>query len=216
MKLTKRIKDKIMAAVIKEAFEGRYNDLAAEQDAVALAAYNHIYGKHIEVMKTMPPDAFQRGSSVTVMIEGCRRYLGLKNYVAINGGSGCAQIYQGSPDEPFYFFSQDEYGKNSFNPGTKIHKRISDSFRAEELLADELKELRRELRAVLESCNTDKQLLATWPEGAKWIAACCKPDESTYLPTVTITRLNARLCGLIGLESPTCLEDAVEKEEEEQ
>lgn len=62
---------------------------------------------------------------------------------------------------------------------------------------EEQKSFKSEVRSVIESCNTTKQLLEVWPKAEPYLPAYLSdPDQGIKLPALQISRLEERLAGL--------------------
>lgn len=216
MRLTKAIKDEIQRKVILNAFGNRYDALAESRRAVALDAYDHLYGKYMEAMEKLPEYAFSHYAEVTVYLEGmghtlrfnAARDFNFDNLLFLSASYNADGTHIVRP----MFYNCPAHHR-VLEAGSYIFLEVQGSIRLEDNLMDEQRALARDLRAVLASCSTDRQLIRAWPEGEVWIQDVCRA-AAVALPAVNIDRLNDRLCRLIGPESPTCPEEAAAEKEE--
>lgn len=99
-----------------------------------------------------------------------------------------------------------EHGREKYSkedPLTLMWKNITSLIYS---LGDDKRALSREIRGVISSCNTTKQLLEHWPECEKWVKALGLTDEPAPVPMKSPVKINELLCNYIGKDSPTCKE----------
>ena len=200
MKLTKEIKEKIIADVLNEAFKTIVSEFYDAYEMMANKLYDHIYGQYIDVMKQLPAGALPDSSNIYCYVQGNLYCVWLKptrktSVERVCGlSSGSKLCFYNTPDSS-YIEADSELGKLITHIHQEQHNIITDT-----------NDLRRELNSVIGPCTTDNGLMEVWPEGGKWITKHCKKPIQN-LPVANTNNLNNKLCDLLGKTSPTCKEE---------
>ncbi len=172
-KLTITTRDQIERAVLYQCFKGREEALEAREHEIGDAAYNEIFGaKDRERMLSLPRGWLPECGSFRVQISGRTVSLPLAT--------------------PRRFPDNKSHGVLAvFEANHKVSRRWQTFENAKTDLKDGRKKLRSEVRAVLYSVNTTKQLLEVWPEIAPFLRDADKPPQT--LPSLRIEELNTAL-----------------------
>lgn len=179
-RLTKENKEMIAKKIISDAYDKKKKALEEERYAFSEKVYADIYEKNLEQINNLPSGwliesnefMVQFGSSSTGY---CQRMLkNKKRFLAKDTESyrQCLKIY----DDGHKF--------------TKIHDDLTDKI---DFLKEEIKKSEREVWAMLNSCNTTKQLKEAWPEITKYVENFEPASERTTAIAPIIGDLNERL-----------------------
>lgn len=175
VRLTNYIREQVLNAVLKHAFEAREKALEAEKFALGDAVYNDIYPEPLRKQMAALPDGFlPTDGDVKVQFEGqrfTRVYFGERRRIAKSHEYNAARVYD---------------AKHPLTARYDAWKKAQDDLDAEKSKAKSSAE------AVLNSVTTVKKLIEVWPEVEQFARpfAVESPSRAIALP---IRELNARL-----------------------
>ena len=167
VRLTNFIREQILAAVLKHAFEAREKALEAEKFALGDAVYNDIYPEPLRKQMAALPDGFlPTDSDVKVQFEGQRFthvYFGERRRIARTHEYNAARVYE---------------AKHPLTVRYDAWKKAQDDLNAEKSKAKSSAE------AVLGSVTTVKKLIEVWPEVEQFARpfAVESPSRAIALP----------------------------------
>lgn len=175
VRLSNYIREQVLNAVLKHAFEAREKALEAEKFALGDAVYNDIYPEPLRKQMAALPDGFlPTDSDVKVQFEGQRFthvYFGERRRIAKSHEYNAARVYD---------------AKHPLTARYDAWKKAQDDLDAEKSKA------KSSAKAVLNSVPTVKKLIEVWPEVEQFARpfAVESPSRAIALPT---RELNARL-----------------------
>jgi hypothetical protein len=177
IKLTTGIKCLITNAVLADVLKNQKRELMEMGHALADAAYTEIYGAMLQTMEALPYNAFCRSAGITVKFNG--RNSGFLPFSAENDGSSSAR--------PFFYNEQ-----HNFSAEHELTARFIEYTTVKEAYASNKYSKSKELRELLGSVSTSKQLSEVWPEGAIYYDPIINKKISECLPAVPLDVLNSR------------------------
>lgn len=175
VRLSNYIREQVLNAVLKHAFEAREKALEAEKFALGDAVYNDIYPEPLRKQMAALPDGFlPTDGGVKVQFDGQRFthvYFGERRRIAKSHEYNAARVYD---------------AKHPLTARYDAWKKAQDDLDAEKSKAKSSAE------AVLNSVTTVKKLIEVWPEVEQFARpfAVESPSRAIALP---IRELNARL-----------------------
>jgi len=175
VRLTNFIREQILAAVLKHAFEAREKDLKERKQAFAKEIYNDIYPPKVRAAMAALPEGFLPTSDyLKVSFEGgsyTRVDFGESLPIANDHMYSAAKVYP--PEHPFT-------------------ARFIALDREEKDLKREKDEAKNNAKAVLESVTTVKKLIDVWPE-IETFARPYAAESTSRAVALPVRELNARL-----------------------
>lgn len=167
MRLTNKIRDEIVTAAMAGAFSKTKQKLEKRRFALGDRVYRLIVGKHGDAMLAMPRAFFEYRSNCHLSISGYSHRVEWGDLRPL-------------PDSGYYHHD---------------NKPIADALAKLQTDQDALKanesKLRADIRGLVASVNTDKQLLEVWPEAAPFIPKQNKPQAKAL--AIQPDQLNAVL-----------------------
>ena len=175
MKLTNAIRRSIISKAISDAFDKQEESIKKEENKLALKIYNDVFTKkERDYMESAPnSDMFYKKNSFKISYCGDQRYFHLKEKMRF----------------PY------EQANNSWNPikvygaSDKIGEQIHILSELERKNEENKRDFVVKLNQLLESVNTDKQLLERWPEGKKYFNV--KEKRYDLVPDSLIKDINS-------------------------
>lgn len=175
VRLSNYIREQVLNAVLKHAFEAREKALEAEKFALGDAVYNDIYPEPLRKQMAALPDGFlPTDGDVKVQFEGQRFthvYFGERRRIAKSHEYNAARVYD---------------AKHPLTARYDAWKKAQDDLDAEKSKAKSSAE------AVLNSVTTVKKLIEVWPE-VEQFARPFAVESSSRAIALPIRELNARL-----------------------
>lgn len=149
MKLTKQIKDRIVANILDDTFGARETALKEEKVALADDIYFNYYTPYKTTMSKLPAAFFYSSSSFSIKIGGYGRTVHMST--------------------SRLFSAQHTYGSVHLDDKGVFEARYVELMKKSDALIKDKDGLERTLRSVIEPVTTDKKLVEVWPEVNKWI-----------------------------------------------
>ncbi|QIC69778.1 Nmad5 family putative nucleotide modification protein [Acinetobacter indicus] len=175
-RLTKQLREKMLAEVLDHAFAEKQKQATSELILAGEKIYLDVYGDHLEAMSSLPKGWLQKSSNLSVAIAGQRhsvdhgksKLIGYDHY----GKWQSAKLYVGDEQVAIDYL--------------KANEKVQD-------LKDQRSNMCREVNAVLESVHTFKKLWEVWPECKSLLEKFEQKPAIAILPAVQVHRLNAAL-----------------------
>jgi len=176
MRLTVRLKDQILSGVIKDTFKKREENLKQEMRALGDVVLNKVVGKHEDAIKNAPDGFYPVAGHIRVRFGESRFTVG--------------QIPLSTERRIPY---------SMLNLRTQVDdkgiiKRYETLQKKEARLKKDKDDLKRQVRAMLESCTTLKKLKDLWPEVESYLPAASQPTAN--LPAIVAEDLNKTIAAL--------------------
>lgn len=167
MKLTKEMKERMSSLILTAKFEAEEKDLDKTYNEIGDAIYSAVSG--IEKLTELPGAWFPSINQINCSFAGLRGYVPLSAY------------------RPAPYFLYDKRQDFPFEHPFSVKFRAYHDALAN--LAERKREVKMEIKGVLQGVNTDKQLLAIWPEAIKWL-----PSTQVSIPVIqSVDRLKQLL-----------------------
>lgn len=179
-RLTKEMKEQIASKILSKAYIKKEKSIEEQRFAFSERVYKDIYKKELDQMNDLPQGWLPESSEFTVQFGGrqtgyCRRMLREpKRFQAhhVKRYNQCIKIY--SDNHKF----------------TKKHDALTEKW---ESIREEKKNAERSIWAMLNSCNTTKQLKEAWPEIAKYVEIFEPASERSTAVAPIMDNLNKQL-----------------------
>jgi len=175
------MRDSICRQIIKDSFNPQFEEITKERIAFSEKVYDDIYsGDRRKKMDSLPDGWLPEKEEFSVQFGS-------------DGSGYCRRAF----DKPKRFLAKDCKAYNQClkiyevdHPFTKTHQDLTD-------MLDDLKKKRdkaqQQTQAVLDSCNTTKQLKELWTEAAKYIEQYEPAEERTTQVALVTDELNELL-----------------------
>ena len=173
-KLTAALRRHIVDAAIEHAFGARRSELFKEKQAIGDAVYADTYTPHLETMKKLPEDFFDKDDSIYVSFAGKRNYLPMSEIRLVCANCGGR--------------------RESYAADHELSQRFDDYAAKSQALKRERRQAYAKISAAVNAVNTTKQLLDAWPEAKQFM-----PDDAAPVQALAIPR--EELNALVGLSS---------------
>ena len=176
MKLSQSIRDKIIKAAVKGACEKEAERLRKQEHKLGMKLYAKLYPAAEREAAAQLPAGW-------VHLDGCLR-------IAVGGMDMTFTVDEKVP------VKTDNNGycrRLGIVVDEKLQQEALDLHSAKEAIKQRGKELHANLRAVLESVNTYKQLSEIWPEGKKFYEQFKPMSGGRQVPTVQMQAINEML-----------------------
>jgi hypothetical protein len=147
VRLNDRVREAILRRILEHAFGKAREAIAADRESLARLVYDDVYPSDIQrKMLRLPEGFFETGTQICVSM-----------------GGQCVQF--DIPDRlvawKHHYFNRPAATYPADHPFTKLHNELhARTLRLDE----ESSRARAQAMAVLQSCETCKQLVAAWPE----------------------------------------------------
>lgn len=208
VKLTNERREKLIKLVTAEAYQEEREVLQDRWDDYARRVYYHFYGQYAELMAKLPPDAFERSGTLYIrghksedQIDHNAKTLTLSLVPISEVAEGRSTEYYNRKKYMPVFYSSSNHQTLPY--GHPLWEEWEELRNEQGNIQLKIKDVESELRRVLNSVNTKKQLLEAWPAGAEWIEKAI-PDPANLPAVIDTHKLNDILCEAIGPRSKTC------------
>lgn len=175
LRLTKSDREGVLRRAMSDCLKKETEALAKEEDAVAVAAYKHLFPAKVRAIADQLPDTWVRTDKCLRLTFGFKQVrLTVLEAVKVPSanGYGCHQL------------------------GTILDEKINARFEAWLAKHEAFRERRRNvevnLAALLERATTLKQLSEMWPEGSEFYKHLT-PRVAAQVPAVQVQDINAML-----------------------
>lgn len=181
MKLTNHHRDAIANAAAAYAFDPKAAALSKTEDMLAREAYELLFPLSQRVaVKALPKFWFNHVNSLIFNVNGAK--ITLKFLGDAVPAPAVSKLGSGNP--------ANGYSPVGAVPAGDLAERIMKHVDARDSLAKERKAARTDLRAMLGTITTDKQLREAWPEGEEFYSKFSAAPVS--LPAVSMADINKR------------------------
>ena len=181
MKLTNHHRDAIANAAAAYAFDPKAAALSKTEDMLAHEAYELLFPLSQRVaVKALPKFWFNHVNSLIFNVNGAK--ITLKFLGDAVPAPAVSKLGSGNP--------ANGYSPVGAVPAGDLAERIMKHVDARDSLAKERKAARTDLRAMLGTITTDKQLREAWPEGEEFYSKFSAAPVS--LPAVSMADINKR------------------------
>ncbi|MCO8100889.1 Nmad5 family putative nucleotide modification protein [Acinetobacter indicus] len=172
-RLTKQLREKMLAEVLDHAFAEKQRQAKAELNAAAEALYMAHHGEYLATLELLPGSFIYRSKNFDVSIGGQRHLISFNERRIMTYESNHSRVaFDADHPEAQAFLSAN-------NNVEDIDKQRSN--------------MHREVNAVLESVHTFKKLWEVWPECKSLLEKFEHKPAIAILPAVQVHRLNAAL-----------------------
>lgn len=172
-RLTKQIREKMLAEVLDHAFAEKQRQAKAELNAAAEALYMAHHGEYLATLELLPSSFIYRSKSFNVSIGGQCHYISFnEKRIMTYESSHSRVVFDADHSEAQAFLRANDKVEN-------INKQRSG--------------MHREVNAILESVHTFKKLWEVWPECKSLLEKFEQKPSIAILPAVQVDRLNSAL-----------------------
>lgn len=176
-RLTNQLREKMLETVLDHAFLSKINSAQKAKIVAGEKIYQDIYGPYLIAMESLPKGFLPRTPSVYIAVAGQKHCVDFSEPRLIGKGHGdrysqAAKLYVGDEQVAADFL-----------------KTVSDLTDIE----NDRSNMKREVRAVLESVHTFKKLWEVWPECKSILEKFEVKPSIAILPAVQVDRLNSVL-----------------------
>lgn len=178
--LTKEMRQSAIVKAMAQRFKDDDAKLEAQRTALGDAVYAHEFGQLEPIAKQLPEHWMESGSSVCIACDG------FKTYRQADG-----------PEPHLPLTSERRLPANGgryieINAKHPLYKQAQAIVKSHHALLDAKAKLCADLKAILFSCNTVKQLQEHWPEGVQFVPAALS-SVTAVVPVSAIKRVNDAL-----------------------
>lgn len=175
--LTNMVKDTIVERILTKVFDERLKELKKQKIALADACYAFRYTKkELGMIQELQSQTNNRAFSNNEVV-----------YMHFGGRHASLRMSESRP-----FLYKDLESKTKLAADHKLTLQWDDLKRKEADINSEKKKLTQEVRALLNSVNTTKQLLEAWPESEVFLQGLFEPSGQ-MLPMVQVKTLNEKI-----------------------
>ena len=184
-RLSGELREKIWANLKKEILQPKYDTLFNELCDIGTELYKNIIGDvHLDLIAKLPEHYVTRSTSINInVMKGSWVKILLSKSMPIPS----CYMYSSIPCTEFW-------DKNECDKWFKKYESKKKELNGWE---NHIRECRDYSMRIMNSVTTTKQLIALWPECAKYLPDANKTVDTSQLPMVQVTKLNAML-GLKG------------------
>ena len=177
-RLTNDLKDKIVDAASRKAFGDRKQQITQRLQALAVRVYNMHYPAELQELMHALQDK-TGGRAFEVSTSFCNQYFA--------GRRGTMQF----PEAKLFLADRRDPKFEHLDAAHPLTLEFYAIYDVSEALKEETKQLRREVRGVLNSVTTVKKLLEVWPAVAELLPDPAKPEAA--LPAIQLDKINAAI-----------------------
>lgn len=177
VRLTKYIRETVLARLLKHAFEAREKALEKDKHTFARQVYDAIYPAAIQkAMKALP-----------------KGYLPTASYLMVSFDGKYTHVYFGESRLVAECHQYGQYGAAKvFGPKDPLTVRYHELEKIEDALTAEKSKAKSSAEAALNSCTTVKKLIEVWPEVEPFVKDFATTSQSRAL-AIPIKELNKSL-----------------------
>lgn len=208
MRLTNVMRDDMQFAIIEHAFKAKREAMQKRELELSVRAYHDIFtAEERKAMQKLAKASGDRARSYFHIIDSERnnRYRSYDQIFRVNANG--YQVALTLPDGSLLpYATPNQHGVIS---NTQLAEELVDFINAKEHLDTEVRERSHEVRAVLDSCSSDRKLAEIWPDAMPVVRKVIKEFAPTQgiVPMLVISNLNASL-GLPPSDDEDDLKDA--------
>lgn len=179
-KMSHATREKIVEQVVVHTFRGRRKALQNLQYALADMIYNEAYSKKERDLIDSLSDAYVQ--SIDLLEIFYETDSGSKSALHVTAAGKGKRMPRGHNSKIRLMFDKE----------TKCHKYILEYVRASSQLTKDEYALRKEAKAIVNSCSTDRRLIEVWPEVEQMVdPALLGKQPKDMLPAVNVSVINA-------------------------